>query len=50
MNMNWPGSPPTNLKVSMLHTLCAFRGARLERTQVAGPALYRALALLAFVP
>jgi hypothetical protein len=26
------------------------RGARLERTQVAGLALYRALALLAFVP
>ena len=49
--MDWPGSTQSNLKVSMLHTLVRVpRGVRLERTQVAGQALYHVLALLALVP
>jgi hypothetical protein len=49
--MNWPGSAPIHLKISMLHTLLRLApGVRLERTQVVGLALYHALALLAFVP
>src|ERR1700722_19138665 len=49
--MNWPGSAPIHLKVSMLHTLVRLApGVRLARTQVVGLGLFPALALLAFVP
>jgi stearoyl-CoA desaturase (delta-9 desaturase) len=49
--MNWPGSAPAHLKISMLDALVRLPpGVRLERTQAGVLALYHAPALLAFVP